>query len=273
VDAGTGRIYAGVSEELERLGLDCEVDEAGNLIGPGRLVRAGRPPRIWTLCLRAVPELAAYLELHIEQGPMLADAGRRLGIVESVTGVLGFHVAVTGEANPLAPRRPISASDALAGAARMVLALREHVRGHPDLRAIVGRISVTPGAITVIPGECRFTVDLRPSQPEVVGPCREFLETMVQEIADDEGLTAEVVCDYAPTPTPMAPRPRMSTSRRSAWERGRPRRDGRRRARPGGHGVRALQRSISHSRHEWTETEDCELGARVLVGAIRRLAS
>lgn len=227
-------------------------------------------------------ELGAYLELHVEQGPVLDAAGERLGVVESITGVLGFHVVVTGEANhagatPMARRR-----DALAGAARMVLALREHAREHPELRATVGRIATTPGAITVIPGECRFTVDLRPSQPEVVGPACAFLEETVQRIAAEEGLTAEVTSDYELAPTLMDPTVVEALVAAAHDEGVEPVRmwSG------AGHDAMVIaphaptgllfvpsRDGISHSHLEWTATEDCELGARVLAGAVRRLAS
>ena len=74
-------------------------------------------------------ELGAYLELHIEQGPVLERNRVDLGVVTAVTGMLGFRARFTGEANhagttPMELRR-----DALAGAARAVLALREEARG------------------------------------------------------------------------------------------------------------------------------------------------
>jgi allantoate deiminase len=255
-------------------------DRDGVTLGEA-MAAAGRDPGRIGEAFRA-SELAAYLELHVEQGPVLDDAGARLGIVESITGVLGFHVVVTGEANhagatPIDKRR-----DALAGASRMVLALRDQARAHPELRATVGRLETSPGAITVIPGECRFTVDLRPSQPEVVEPCRAFLETMVAEIAAEEGLTAEVVCDYALMPTPMNPTVVEALAAAAQDEQV----DAVRMWSGAGHDAMVVAAhapagmvfvpssgGISHSHHEWTETADCELGARVLAGAIRRLAS
>lgn len=227
-------------------------------------------------------ELSAYLELHVEQGPVLDDAGQRLGIVESITGVLGFHVTVTGEANHAGATPTDKRRDALVGASRMVLALRERTRQHPDLRATVGRISATPGAITVIPGECRFTVDLRPSQPEVVEPSRRFLEAMVQDIAAQEGLEVEITRDYALAPTVMAPAV-VDALAGAADEAGV---QAVRMWSGAGHDAMVIaahapagmlfipsRGGVSHSPHEWTDTADCELGAQVLAGAIRRLAS
>jgi hydantoinase/carbamoylase family amidase len=229
-----------------------------------------------------VGELAAYLELHVEQGPVLFRSGRRLGVVESITGVLGFDVTVRGEANhagatPIDMRR-----DALVGASRVVLALRRRAQERPELRATVGRISTAPGAITVIPGECRFTVDLRPSRLDVFEPAREWFVEMVDAVAAEEGLVASVQCDYALEPTQMDPTIVAALEDAARAEAVEPLRmwSG------AGHDAMVIARrapagmvfvpsrdGVSHSPREWTDTADCELGARVLAGAIHRLAS
>jgi hydantoinase/carbamoylase family amidase len=229
-----------------------------------------------------VGQLAAYLELHVEQGPVLFRSDRRLGVVESITGVLGFDVTVRGEANhagatPIDMRR-----DALVGASRMVLALRKRAEDRPELRATVGRISTAPGAITVIPGECRFTVDLRPSRIDVFEPAREWFTAMVDAVAAEEGLRVSVQCDYALEPTLMDGRVVAALEDAAREEDVEPLRmwSG------AGHDAMVIARrapagmvfvpsrdGISHSPREWTDTADCELGARVLAGAIRRLAS
>ncbi|QEC47771.1 Zn-dependent hydrolase [Baekduia soli] len=227
-------------------------------------------------------ELSAYLELHVEQGPVLAAAGRRVGIVESISGVLGFVITVKGEENHAGATPTEGRRDALVGAARMILALREKARAQPELRATVGRISAAPGTFTVIPGEVTFTVDLRPSQPEVLEPCQAWLAEMVAEIAADEGLTADVHRQYALIPTMMDPAV-VDALEASALEQGG---DPLRMWSGAGHDAMVVAEhapagmvfvpsvgGISHSHHEFTESEDCELGARVLAGAIRRLAS
>jgi allantoate deiminase len=256
------RDAAGVSlrEAMGARGLDCE--------------RIGEAFR--------APELAAYLELHVEQGPVLERAGRRLGIVESISGVLGFRVTVNGEENHAGATPADARRDALVGAARMVLALRERALAHPELRATVGRIATAPGAITVIPGECRFTVDLRPSQPEVVDPSVAWLRAMVAETAAEERLEASVEASYALAPTPMDPGVVAALEAAAAGEGVQPLRmwSG------AGHDAMVIAPhapagmvfvpsagGVSHSPREWTETADCELGARVLAGALRRLAS
>jgi hydantoinase/carbamoylase family amidase len=230
----------------------------------------------------AVGELAAYLELHVEQGPVLHQRSRRLGLVESITGVMGFHVTVSGDANHAGTTPTDVRRDALVGAARMILELRRETQRRPEIRATVGQIAAQPGAITVIPGRCRFSVDLRPSTADVFAPAREWLCAMVEAIAAEEGLSASIESDYELAPVPMATQVVEALERAALEQEVEPLRlwSG------AGHDAMVIaphvptgmifvpsRDGISHSPHEWTETADCELGARVLAGALRRLAS
>ena len=105
--------------------------------------------------------LAAYVELHIEQGPVLLDEGRALGVVTSIAAGLRYLVRVKGEAGhagtvPMPRRR-----DALAAAARMVVAIEERCSAGGSLVGTVGVLRVKDGTANVIPGEVEFTVDIR----------------------------------------------------------------------------------------------------------------
>ncbi len=104
-------------------------------------------------------EAAAYVELHIEQGPVLEAEGEPLGIVTVMVGQTRLSIEVKGEAGhagtvPMNLRR-----DALAGAAEMMLAAEKI--GEGGLVATVGAIEARPGAVNIIPGAVRFTLDLR----------------------------------------------------------------------------------------------------------------
>jgi hydantoinase/carbamoylase family amidase len=206
----------------------------------------------------------------------------RLGIVTSITGIVGYRVTLKGEANH-AGTTPIDLRhDALVGASRVVLALREEAERDPKLRATVGNIRVAPGAANVIPGRCDFTVDLRPSVAETFERAPRWFEETVERIAADEGLTAIVHRDYAVPPAPMDPHV-VDQIRASADEQGV---EGLDMFSGAGHDAMLVARhvptgmifvpsrnGVSHSPEEWTETPDCELGATVLAGALRRLAS
>ncbi len=266
-----------VGEDLDRA--LSAVDADGTTMRDAIVARGLDPERIAEA--ERVDELAAYLELHVEQGPVLDSRGLRLGVVDAITGVLGLRVRVEGAPNhagttPMELRR-----DALAGASRMVLGLRELARSRSELRATVGRITTTPGAFTVIPGTCEFTVDLRPARAEAVEPGVQGLRDLVAEIAADEGLTATVTQEYALPPAPMDPAVVAALEAAAADEEVEPLRmwsgaghDAMVIARrvPAGMIFVPSRQGISHSPEEDTAVADCELGARVLAGAIRRLA-
>ncbi len=106
-------------------------------------------------------EVLAYAELHIEQGPVLEAEGLAVGVVTAINGFSRLAVTLNGLAGhagtvPMRLRR-----DALAGAAECVLAVERTAAGDPELVGTVGRIEASPGAINVIPGAVRFTVDVR----------------------------------------------------------------------------------------------------------------
>ncbi|HET7850925.1 MAG TPA: allantoate amidohydrolase [Pseudolabrys sp.] len=106
-------------------------------------------------------EAAAYVELHIEQGPRLEAANEPLGVVTGIVGQSRWRVVVTGTAGhagtvPMHFRR-----DALAGSAEMMLAAERVGRAHEGMVATVGIVDAKPGAGNIIPGRVMFTVDLR----------------------------------------------------------------------------------------------------------------
>jgi len=106
-------------------------------------------------------EVLGYIELHIEQGPLLEAKHEPLGVVTGIVGQSRLGVSVSGEAGhagtvPMTMRR-----DALAGAAAMVLAVEQAAKAHPGMVATVGRLEARPGATNVIPANVAFTIDLR----------------------------------------------------------------------------------------------------------------
>ena len=114
-------------------------------------------------------DAAAYVELHIEQGPVLEAKNQPLGIVTGIVGQYRVRVIVTGEAGhagtvPMDLRR-----DPFSGAAEMALALEAIAREHPEdgMVGTVGRIEALPGAVNIIPGRVVFTVDLRALSDEL----------------------------------------------------------------------------------------------------------
>src|ERR1700761_5042695 len=111
---------------------------------------------------RARRELLAYIELHIEQGPVLEGLHLPVGVVTAIAGATRLAVSLTGMAGhagtvPMALRR-----DALTGASECIVEIEEFCRTDPDgLVGTVGYIHAAPGATNVIPGQVAFTIDMR----------------------------------------------------------------------------------------------------------------
>ncbi|MGA1797169.1 Zn-dependent hydrolase [Sphingomonas sp. 4RDLI-65] len=104
----------------------------------------------------------AYLEAHIEQGPLLEAEGLAVGTVTGIAAQLRYEITVTGTAGHAGTTSMPLRRDALAGAAEMILAVETIARtAASDLVATVGRIEASPGAANVIPGSVTFTLDVR----------------------------------------------------------------------------------------------------------------
>jgi allantoate deiminase len=121
----------------------------------------GCTPEALGSCARRPEEVSGFLEVHIEQGPVLEAEGRPVGIVSSIASAARFALKVEGQAGhagtvPMGIRR-----DALAGAAAMIVEVERCGRAIQDAVATVGRIEALPGAVNVISGEVRLTLDLR----------------------------------------------------------------------------------------------------------------
>ncbi|MCX6951290.1 MAG: hydantoinase/carbamoylase family amidase, partial [Verrucomicrobia bacterium] len=106
-------------------------------------------------------KLLGYVEVHIEQGPVLEAQRLAVGVVSAIAGQSRFKLTWTGKAGhagttPMALRR-----DALAGASEFALAAEKLAQGTPGLVATVGSLTVSPGAANVIPGEVLHTLDVR----------------------------------------------------------------------------------------------------------------
>jgi N-carbamoyl-L-amino-acid hydrolase len=145
---------------------------------------------------------AAYLELHIEQGPVLEREGLAVGVVTGTAAVERHAVtirgqAVQGGAFPMDGRR-----DPLVAGARLVLAVRD---GAPDAdsRATVGDIGVRPGIPTAVPGECRLVVDQRHPDPATLAAMLGDLRAASDRIAAEEGVEIEFVRIWGIDPVPF----------------------------------------------------------------------
>jgi allantoate deiminase len=106
-------------------------------------------------------DFLAYVELHIEQGPVLEASNLPIGCVTAIAGASRLSVEVTGRAGHAGTVPMAARADALAAAAACITAVENRCAREAGLVGTVGMISVSPGAINVIPGAARFTVDVR----------------------------------------------------------------------------------------------------------------
>jgi allantoate deiminase len=124
-----------------------------------------RPQNIAKSCALA-PETFAALEVHIEQGPVLEAENVSLGVVDAIMGQSRFELTFTGEANHAGTTPMRLRHDALAAAAQWIVEVERFAVNHPELVATVGRLEVSPGAVNVVPGEVRATLDVRHPKDE-----------------------------------------------------------------------------------------------------------
>jgi acetylornithine deacetylase/succinyl-diaminopimelate desuccinylase-like protein len=214
------------------------------------------------------PMPAAYVELHIEQGPQLEQAGAPLGVVTGIAATACAEVVFEGREGHAGTTPMPQRDDALVAAAELVLRLRDAAATVDGAVATVGRLSVEPGASNVIPARVALSVDVR-------APDDERLEQVAAVVPAELRRTSAVA---------MSPGPRAALLEELA---------GRELpavelASGAGHDagvlaaagvpaamlfVRSLNGGISHSPDEHSSDEDVELAVDVLTGALDRLAS
>ncbi|NIR31907.1 MAG: allantoate amidohydrolase [Gammaproteobacteria bacterium] len=160
-----------LAQALREFGLD-----------PARIGEAARRPQ----------DVLGYLEVHIEQGPVLEAEGLPVGIVTTIAGATRLAVTLTGRAGhagtvPMSMRR-----DALAASAAAVVAVERRCRAEEGLVGTVGRLEVHPGAVNVIPGEVRFTVDVRSADDARRAAAAADIIAAIEDIARERGVACAV---------------------------------------------------------------------------------
>jgi allantoate deiminase len=187
--AFAGEDVAGLGERVDASGRPLREAMAAAGFDFGRIGAAHR-----------IGDVDAYLELHIEQGPALEAAGAEIGVVASIVGMRGYRVRLTGQANHAGTTPMESRRDALAGASRIVLELRDTARAREAVTANVGKISIEPGGANVVPGLVDFTIDVRAPTAETLAELELLIQATVMRIADEEGLVPELEPTFALEP-------------------------------------------------------------------------
>jgi N-carbamoyl-L-amino-acid hydrolase len=165
------------------------------------LRRYGQDPSRLTDARIAPGALAAILELHIEQGPVLEETKTQIGVVSGIVSLKRWKCVATGFANHAGTTPMNRRKDALAAAAKHLLAVRDIVRGQPGTQVgTVGYMRAEPGAPNVIPGRVEFPVELRDLDAAKIERMWQQIKQQLAQIDREEGVETrcEVINDIPP---------------------------------------------------------------------------
>ena len=145
----------------------------------------------------------AYLELHIEQGPVLEGLGLALGVVTGTKGVERHAITFTGQeahsgSTPMGVRR-----DALAAAAKLALEIRPIAMKHKDAVATMGSLKTYPGIVTAVVGRCETTLDMRDLDAGVLAGMLGEAREASERFAEEEGCSVECARIWSIEPVPF----------------------------------------------------------------------
>ncbi|MES2483063.1 MAG: 2-oxo-4-hydroxy-4-carboxy-5-ureidoimidazoline decarboxylase [Pseudomonadota bacterium] len=129
-----------------------------------------------------------FVEVHIEQGPVLNEIGLPLGVVTSINGSVRYIGEITGVASHAGTTPMDRRRDAAAAAAELVLFVERRAAQAPDLVGTVGLLEVPNGSINVVPGRCRFSLDIRATTDAVRDACADDVRAELQGICTRRGL-------------------------------------------------------------------------------------
>lgn len=126
-----------------------------------------------------LPEPRGFIELHIEQGPVLEGLGVPVGSVSGIQGVHWYNVEVVGRANHAGTTPRSQRADAFDGAHALITAIKQAAyRDGDDVRFTIGRFSVAPGSVNTIPERAEFTIDLRHPNAQTLATINDDLTTL-----------------------------------------------------------------------------------------------
>lgn len=136
------------------------------------------------------PELVAFLELHIEQGPVLEEEGVPIGLVSSIAGKRYYQATFIGRAGHAGTTPMEVRQDAFIGLADFALRANQLVlRKYEDNTLTIGRVVLKPGSFSVVPGEADFTLDLRSQDLSSLTQMEEEILSLARQVASTRGLS------------------------------------------------------------------------------------
>jgi allantoate deiminase/N-carbamoyl-L-amino-acid hydrolase len=254
----------------------------GSGIGMADAIRAaGLDPAEIPRLARDRDRLLGYLEVHIEQGPVLLDENLPVGIVTAIAGNVRILVTVTGVAGHAGTVPMGLRHDAAVAAAEIVLAVERCCSGVPTLVGTVGRLAVPDGAINVIPGRCELSLDIRAGDDATRDAALDRVLGEIARIAARRGVTVETAeaMRMPAVPCSAAMQARLAEAIAQAGVAPRHLASG------AGHDmvmfggltevgmlfVRCGNGGVSHSPRETITAEDADVAARVVLDVLMKL--
>jgi len=231
--------------------------------------------------------LKAYLELHIEQGPILEAIGKRIGLVTSIAAPSRFRIIFTGQADHSGTTPMEMRKDALVAAAQLIAFIERTCRTFSSMAkgrvvGTVGAIKIEPGVINAVPGRAELLVDIRGITAQSKGRVAQMVRKEAQNIARRRAIGVEVLTIREEDPVPLDKRllrvtKEICDAKKLVYE-----------IMPSGAGHDAMQmakitpagmifipsqRGISHNPLEWTNPDDIGLGTQLLMETMIRAAN
>jgi len=231
--------------------------------------------------------LKAYLELHIEQGPILEAIGKRIGLVTSIAAPSRFRISFIGQADHSGTTPMEMRKDALVAAAKLIEYIEKTCRKFTSMAkgrvvGTVGAMKIEPGVINAVPGKTELLVDIRAITAQAKNRVAQLVKAEAQRIALKRNIGFEVLTIREEDPVPLDKRllrvtKQICDEKQLIYE-----------IMPSGAGHDAMQmakitpaamifipsqRGISHNPLEWTDPSDIALGTQLLMETMIRVAN
>ncbi len=247
------------------------------------LIGAGHDPAAIPAIARNRADVLGFVEVHIEQGPVLLESGLPLGVVTAIAGSSRYLVELTGLASHAGTTPMTMRRDAAAAAAEIILMVEQRCLLGASLVGTVGQLEVPGGSVNVIPGHCKLSLDIRAADDAVRLAAVDDIFQAIAQICAQRQVEAAITEIVSAKAAPCAPR--LMDQLGAAIERASlPRFD-----LPSGAGhdamamaaltniamlfVRCGNGGISHNRLETMTADDAEIAARVMLDFFRNYAA
>ena len=275
-----------VAGEVHPKDLTNAVDAQGTKLADV-LSSLGISPRNLSRLARDPKSMKAYLELHIEQGPILEAKAKRIGLVTSIAAPSRFKVIFTGQADHSGTTPMEMRKDALVAAAQLIEYVEKICRKFSSMEkgrvvGTVGAMKIEPGVINAVPGRAELSIDIRSTSAPAKDKVARLVKQRGAAIARDRGIAIVVLNIRAEEPVPLDKRllritRQLCDEKAIDYE-----------IMPSGAGHDAMQmakitpagmifipsrQGISHNPLEWTDPDDIALGAQLLMETMIRVGN